>query len=162
MSDPLPPLWPERDGASVQRGEGRLLCCCWVTPVDDGGGVEGRRRRLLIYRVKLFALSRSAGENVVSKFRWNGRASPQPEADWSYFRPCPLPPPRPFLLKGRLDEGPLESLSCLRPGSISVVGLRSRLVARAGLVWRLFGLSPKGLPRLLWIGVLGLWSGQSG
>ena len=111
MSYPLPPLEPERDGASEQRVEGRLFCCCWVSPVDNGGGEEGRRRRLSIYRWKLFALSRSVGENVVSKFRWNGRASPQPEAAWSYFRPWPLPLPRPRRLKGRLDEGPLESLS---------------------------------------------------
>ena len=113
-SGPLPPLWLGRDRASAQRVEGRLLCCCWVTPVDDGGVVEGRRRRLVIYLVKLSSLFRNVGEIVVSKFLWNGLASPQPEAGQSYFRPCPLPLPRPLLLKGRLEEGPLESFSCRR------------------------------------------------
>ena len=115
MSCPLPPLWPGRGGASAQHVEGRLLCCCWVTPMGSGGGMEGHRRRLLRYLVKLSSLFRNVGENVVSKFLWNEWASPQPEADRSYFRPWPLPPPppRPFLLKGRVEEGPLGSFSCL-------------------------------------------------
>ena len=55
-SDPSPPLWPARGGASEQRFEGRLLCCCWVSPAGSGGGMEGRRRRQSIYREKLFSL----------------------------------------------------------------------------------------------------------
>ena len=111
-SGPLPPLWPVRGGASEQRVEGRLLCCCWVTPAGSGGGMEGRRLRQLRYLLKLSSLFRNVGENLVSKFLWSEQASPQLEADRSYLRPWPLPPPRPLLLKGRADEGPLESLSC--------------------------------------------------
>ena len=36
--------------------------------MDDGGGVEGRRRRLVIYLVKLYSLFRNVGEIVLSKF----------------------------------------------------------------------------------------------
>ena len=180
-SCPLPPLWPVRGGASAQRVEGRLLCCCWVTPTGSGGGMEGRRWRQLRYLVKLSSLFRNVGEIVVSKFLWNEQASPQLEADRSYFRPWPLPPPPPpppptfsiegtcwwrafgvfFLSPLSLVSGviPNEWRGDIRPVSIEVLG--PWLVAGTGLVGRLFRLSPKGLPGFLWIRVFGLRSGQS-
>ena len=111
---PSPPRWPAKVEVSEQRAGGRLFCCCLVTPTGNAEVMEGRRRRQSRYLEKLSALSLDVGERVLSKCPWNGLASPQPEAVRSYLRPWPPPPPRPFLLKGRADLGPLGSLSCRR------------------------------------------------
>ena len=90
---PSPPRWPARVGASEQRFEDSLLCCCWVTPTGNAEVMEERRRRQSRCLEKFSALSRDVGEIVLSKRPWKGLASPQLEAVRSYLRPWPLPSP---------------------------------------------------------------------